>query len=476
MHNEHPNVRPADAAVELLHLPPHSLPAEMCLLGALMLSGDDVALWARVTEAVDAASFFQADHRTIFVALADLRRRRRAIDGVTLCDTLADRGELEDVGGRAYVGQILNAVPSAAHGDHYAAIVRGKARRRDAIRLANDAQRAAYEAFDDDELDAALAKVSRGVSQLMTVGRAREVHQLGDLCGRAYDDRDKSVELIPTGIETLDRMFGGLPIGGNTLVGGKPSHGKSAIIKQALLNIAGRGVPVGLITVEETGGKVAVNMLSNRSGVVNARLAYHTATPGEWDRVRAVLPELGGMPFHVVDSASTLTAIVAMAERLAVEQGCKVIAVDHLHIVNGEQQRGESREQVVGRISSTLKTLWKQLRVAGVGACQLNRGSGDDRPTMANLRDSGTLEQDGDTIVLVHREDVRRKQTGEGDLDGLAEAIVVKNKTGGCGTAVLRMDEARQRITDRPLADPFGVPAYGAAADAAAAFGIGEEN
>ncbi len=263
-------------------------------------------------------------------------------------------------------------------------------------------------------------------------------------------------------------MIGGLRIRGTTLVGGKPGMGKSALSKQILENIARAGVCVGLITVEEDRYKVATNRLASASGVPNNRIAQAKTTAQELVKVFDGIASLPANKFFIIDVARKLSEIVAAAHLLATKHGCKVIAVDHVHIVDGEKDVRENREREISKISSTLKLLWKSLEVAGVEACQLNRGAGSERPTMANLRDSGTLEADGDIILLLHREDYYRKKEWKPgqpppQMDDVLEVIVGKNKDGAEGTIKAHFNESTQTVSDltyapgmnRDGSDPF---------------------
>ena len=475
MQPDHPNVTPADPPrydEQFDRMPPHDLGAERSLLGSLMLSEDDPVLYAKVGGIIGRDDFFQADHQIVYDALVDLRRRRRPIDGVLLCAYLRERGLLDEIGGLGTIGQILNTVPTSAHGEYYARAVHAAAVARGLISLGNRAIRDGYAAGHAEDLSAALSRLAADAAALSVSGKVQAVHRIGDVVAEvaaAGRRQDNASRLLPTGLDAIDRVIGGLPVGGHTLVAGKPGMGKSLLLKQFALNLSASGVPVGIISVEETRQKIAENALANRAGVVNGRIAHGTASAEEWDRVDEAAAALADAPYHIVDSASTLSDILAMAELLVHQHRCRVVMVDHLHIIDGQPGRNENREREVSNISAGLKFAWKRLAVAGVCAAQLNRGSGRDRPTLTSLRDSGSLEADGDVVLLVHREDYYRKQDGAvADLDGLAEVIVAKNKSGAAGVVVVRMDEARQRVEDRPE------EVNAAVADAMDAFSVSE--
>lgn len=427
-------------------LPPHDIPAEMALLGSLLLADGDRSLYAQVRAVVDRDCLYQADHQIIFDVVCAMHDKGRAIDGLTVRAELSRRQVLEEIGGSSYLGQILHSIPSSAHAVHYARIVREKAMLRQLISLSNDVLRAAYAPAHEDVASDLMTNFAAKLSRAATGGRAAEVHRL-DAVAREVLGRHEAGHAIriPTGIPDLDAVVGGLRKGGKTIVGAKPGMGKSLLLKQLGWNVAQSGVPFGLITIEETRHKVAENLLANQSEVPNNRIAFNTAGPEEWNAIAAAVGQLEGKPFYVVDAARKLSHIVAMAHVLVCQYGCQVVAVDHLHIVDPEAEGRENREQEMSRISAELKWVWKDLNVCGLEAAQLNRKSGRDRPQLDSLRDSGSLEQDGDTIFLLHREDYYRRTQGIAP-DHVLEVIVGKNKDGATGTVPLQFDEARQSV------------------------------
>lgn len=437
-------------------LPPSDVRAEMALLGALALAGADGAAFAQVAAMVAPSDFYQPDHQVIYAAMVDLHRRGRPIDAVTLRDELSSRTVLEEVGGIAYPAQIIGTVPSAAHAPHYAGIVRRHAQRRGGLALCNAYVAAAYAPHfgGDEEVVRELSDLAANVARLAAGGKANEVHRIDAVAAEVVARRQAGdVRHVPTRIGELDKVIGGFPRGGKTIVGAKAGMGKSAAIKQAGRNIAGAGTAFGLISVEETRHKVATNVIANESQVPNNRIAFGTAAEHEWHEIDQAVKRLADLPFYVCDSARQLSQIIAMAHVLACQYGCRVIAVDHVHIVGVEADREGNREREISRLSAELKWLWKDLDVCGVEAAQLNRKSGRDRPGLDSLRDSGTLEQDADVVILLHREDYYRKAEAQTNVapytpDHVLEALVMKNKSGATGVVPLFFDEARQSVRD----------------------------
>lgn len=455
----------ADLSEQIENLPPHDLEAERCVIASMMLDREVIPM-VRATVGTD--SWFQTDHEIIAGVLFDMQAEGKSVDAVILRAELKRRGLFEEVGGALYLGQILDSVPSTAHVEHYAGIVKECAMWRELIAIGNDAIRIAHGnsrgRFTEPAAEA-LAALSARAIKAASGGKLSEVHDLQTVALEVVEKLEASAsgtgpgQFFKTGLYELDDMVGGLLIGGTTIIAGKPGMGKSAAIKQVLENIARGGIAAGLITIEENRYKVAGNRLSSASGVSNNRIRHAKASAAELVRVRDSVSSLPPS-FFIIDVARKTTEIVAAAHLLVAKHRCRVIAIDHLHLVDGDRQRGESREGEVSRISGTLKVLWRELGVAGVEACQLNRASGTERPTIANLRDSGTLEADGDVILLLHREDYYRKKDWKpGDpapaLDDVLEIIVGKNKDGAEGTIKTHFDESTQTVSDLLPADPF---------------------
>jgi replicative DNA helicase len=440
-------------------LPPHSIEAEQGLLGSLLrmdFAGSiDKARLAKVRQIIRGDSFFQADHQIVFDELMRQLDAGDFTNASTLAEGLKGRQLLEEVGGYAYLTQIIDYVPHSVGAEAYAKIIRQKSMLRGVISLANDAIRSAYGPTDGEEAAESMAmELSSKAARLATAGKATAVYSLGDVAQEVYESLEAGTSSrIPTGLGMLDQLIGGLRIGGKVIIGAKPGMGKSLLLKQIGLNLSRRGVKFGIISVEESRHKIAENAISNASGVPNNRIAYGNGklTNEDWQSLTNGVGSLIDLPFKIIDSARTISSITAAARLLQAEYGCEVIACDHLHIIDGETN--EHREREIAKISAELKWTWKDLNVAGIECAQLNRGGGKDRPTLASLRDSGSLEQDADVVILLHREDYYRA-SGEQE-DHVVELIVLKNKDGAPGMIPCHYDGARQRVADL-VTDQYG--------------------
>lgn len=431
-------------------LPPHSIEAEMCLIGSMMLDRSTIPS-ARAM--VDKDSFFSADHQIIFESLCALHDKGRAVDVLLVREDLIRRGVYEDVGGREYLAQIVNTVPSAAHAAHYAEIVREKSTLREAIRLANAVLVSAYSPTREiGKAEEILNGMAKDAMKVISKGSSDKVDLIGTITAGIVDElckpkEDKVARYVPTGIKSLDEVLGGLPLCGNTIIAGEAGAGKSALTKVILDSISRRKVPVGIVSIEEQKTKIGENLLALHSGVSNSRIHQQSLAQNEFDEVVQAGARIADNPLHVVDTARSLSRVCAMANILALKYHCKAVAVDHLHLVDAEAGRGVSREQEVARISAALKMTWKELGVAGICLSQLNRSEGSGkRPTLNSLRDSGALGADADVVIFIFREDFWERDTSK--HTNILEVIIAKNKDGACGTVKLYYDPARYLIRE----------------------------
>ena len=432
-------------------MPPHSIDAEMSLIGSLLLLGEDKSRHAELMSVVKREAFYQADHQIIFDAIVAQRASDRPVDAVTTKAYLQNKKLYEECGGTEYFGQLLHKVPSAAHAMHYAEIVQGNFKLRQVISLANEALRDAYDAspFDSalEYADSISSDLATKFADMANEGHVDEVRHISDAVAEVMRRKtEPTSRLQPTGIVPLDELIGGLGFGMSHTVAALPGIGKSALLKEFIVPCAQGGIPCGLITLEERRQKVATNMLSRGSGVANNRIQRGTASDEEWQTLAEVAEELSGLPIWISDHVFKISEVVAMAHLMHAKHGCRAIFVDHVHLIDAECGKGVNREQEVSKISKALKRTWSKLDVIGVQACQLNKAMGRERPTSANLRDSGSLHADSDVVMLLHREDYLRRDDPGYTRDNILEVIVDKNKDGATGVVPLYYDEARYLI------------------------------
>jgi replicative DNA helicase len=425
-------------------LPPQAIDAEMCAIASMMLEKDCIPT---VRAIAHRETYYQADHQIVFDVLCQLYDQGAPVDGVILRAELDKRQLLEEIGGTAYLMKILESVPSAAHAAHYAKIVHEKYLLRCAISEANRVLRDAYAPMSGAPTEL-LQDAARRFVELASGSSPTRIVTLGDAVNDLMDAMSSGdVARLKTGLFELDDACGGLPFGKFTLIGGRPGMGKSQLSKQILRNVASAGVPCGLVTIEETEQKVAENCLSAESGVENNRIAFRTAGKEEWDAMFATLPRIGRLPFFINDEPTRLPDIEAAITTLAMKHKCRLVAVDYLQLIEGPQTDNENFN--LTKISKVLKQTFKRLNIASLVSVQLNRGNeaGEVRPPrLRDLRGSGSLEQDGDLIVLLHRDDYYKRDENDYQPDHKLQAIIAKNKDNKGGIVPLFFDGKTQRV------------------------------
>lgn len=431
-------------------IPPHDIEAEICTLGSLMLCGTDANFFSEIRSLISSDSFFSTDHSIIYGTIDRMQKAGEKVDFVTLRAALKAAAIFDDVGGHDIFEKIATSLPSWTSGPRYARIVKETSSLRRLIAMSNDVLRRCYAPRGENHSAEIASEFSKLAGEISVNGSDDNTVRLGDLLlDVAMRTKEPMANRMRTGLDKFDEVAGGLGIGRMTLIGGRPGMGKSALIKQIVLNAATQGVRSAIISIEESGSKIGENVLSNLSGIENHRIAFGVSSENEWKAVERAASAGSALPIFIDDASYKLASIEASVIRMATKYECKLIAIDYLQLIDGGQSENENRE--ITLISKGLKMLIKRLNIASLIACQLNRG-GDSReirkPTLKDLRGSGSLEQDGDLIVLVHREDYYRQHEQNFSADNQLEAIIAKNKDGSQCLVPLHFNGKFQRITN----------------------------
>src|SRR4051812_40071451 len=417
-------------------LPPHSMESEMCLLAAMML---DKEMIGQVVQIVDREAFFQADNQIIYDVLVKLYEQNRPIDAVILREELIKRQLLDEVGGSAYLAQLLNSVPSSAHGAHYARIVREKALLRQLIAASNETLRDAYALHESAEL--VLDKAEKRVFEIAqkkvgksTVAMEEVLHEVFEMI------ENRGQRGIETGFFELDDMLNGLQNGEMVIVAARPSMGKTAIAMNMIEHIAADSrLPCAVFSLEMSKQQLAQRMLCSRGQIDAHKLRKGLLQSHEYAHLANVVGELAKAPIWVDDSAGlTPLELRAKARRLKLQHDVKCIMVDYMQLMDNPGP--ENRQQQISEISRGIKAVARELSIPVIALSQLNRASeGRDghRPRMSDLRESGSIEQDADVIMLLHREDYYRMSEPDFQPDNIAEVIIAKQRNGPTGTVKL---------------------------------------
>src|SRR5687767_8625333 len=443
------------AASQFDRLPPHSIEAEMCLVASMMLDKEVVG---QVVQLVDRDSFYQADHQVIFDVLVKLYEQNRPIDAVILREELAKRQLLEEVGGVPYLGQILNSVPSAAHGAHYASIVREKATLRQLIAASNDILREAYAPHEQAEL--VLDRAEKKIFDIAQKKVGGALVPMEDVLHEVFEMiENRGQRGLETGFYELDDMMNGLQNGEMVIIAARPSMGKTALAMNIVEHVAADSrLPCAVFSLEMSKQQLAQRMLCSRGEIDAHKLRKGLLQSHEYAHLANVVGELAKAPIWVDDSPGlTPLELRAKARRLKLQHDVKCIMIDYMQLMDNPGP--ESRQQQISEISRGIKAVARELNVPVLCLSQLNRqseGRDGHRPRMSDLRESGSIEQDADVIALLHREDYYRMSEPDFQPDNIAEVIIAKQRNGPTGTVKLTFLNKTTRFENLSTAnDPF---------------------
>jgi len=442
-------------------VPPHNIDAEMSLLGAMMLDRDAISNILPIVNRENATAFYRPGHEQLFHVLIDIYDAAKSeIDLVTVQDELTRRDLLDHVGGVPYLVQLAESVPSIAHAEHYARIVRDKAILRDLIRSADDIGNIAY--ADNQPADELLDLAEQKLFSVTERRVSRQASQLRELLVRLYEQveqrGEKHLSGLPTGFTELDDLTTGFQAGDFIIVAGRPSMGKTALGLTICEHLAAtEHTPVVFFSMEMSNQQVAQRVLCSK-GRVDSH-AFRKGMIGEdvMQHLSFVCEELSNAPFYVDDTPGmSVLELRAKARRLVRQHDIKAVFVDYIQLMRSTG--AESRQQEISMISAGLKALGRELNIPVIAMAQLNRqaeGREGHRPRMSDLRESGALEQDADVILLIHREEYYKPQNL--DAQGIAEIIIAKQRNGPTDTIKLHFNKKLTRFdnhSDNP--EPSG--------------------
>jgi len=453
--------------------PPYSIVAEVSVLGGAFL--DPNAL-TRVVEVINDSMFYRESNRRVFRAMTRLFERGSAIDPVTVSEELSKTGELDGVGGMEYLGQLLDAVPTAANIEYHANIVRDKAMMRRLIDAATQIIQDVYEPGERevrailDEAESRVFKVAQSHSREGFVW-IKEI--LWDAFERIekLQDQGSGVTGVPTGFPQLDRMTTGLQPGDLIIVAARPSMGKTSwVMNVAQTASIAHKVPVAIFSLEMSKEQLVQRLLCSEGRVDAQKLRRGKLSSDEHQRLATAAGHLNTAPLWIDDSPGlTVLEMRAKARRLKAEnEDLGLVVIDYLQLMAGSG-RTESRTQEVSEISRGLKALSRELNIPVIALSQLSRGPEartDKRPMLSDLRESGSIEQDADLVMFLFRPEYYFGPTDKdgNSLEGKSELIVAKQRNGPTGLVNLFFHKAYTRFDsveeDRsaPLSGPMPGP------------------
>jgi len=425
----------------LQRVPPQSIEAETCVLGAMVLHAPTIDI---LVEILRPEHFYRPAHQQIYQVLVDMHDQRKPIDLVTVREELERQNLLEQVGGIEYVADLVTGVPDAGNADYYAGIVRDKALLRELIVAGAEMVREAY-----DTNEQAADVVDRAESHVFQIAQEHVGQQavglktlLQDAFEALNEQEGRLITGLASGYDQLDELTSGFQNGEMVILASRPSMGKTSIMLNIAEHMAATdGEPVAIFSMEMSKEQLTQRFLASHAQF-NLRLMRRGSISAEaWTLLQNAADTLQRAPIYVDDSP-TLTPLQlrAKARRLVAAYGIKCVFIDYLQLMTANMRSAASRYEQITEISRSIKALARELKIPVVCAAQLNRGPADrpsHRPRMSDLRDSGSIEQDADVITLLHREDYYHLGEDGYMPTNVTELIVAKQRNGPTGVVNL---------------------------------------
>ncbi len=438
-------------------LPPQNREAERSVLGSMLR---DNGIIGDVVQIVRAENFYSDAHQKIYVAIVALYEKAHPADLVTLAEYLREQKQIEDIGGYPYLAELWDAAPTAANAEYYARIVRDKAVVRNLIHASNEILRDAYDqAQPADELLEGAEKKIFDIAQLGVTG---QTYTLEQALAEAYDRIDTrhqrdpmSISGLATGFVDLDEKTAGLQNSELVIVAARPSVGKTAFALNLARHMAvEERQPLFFVSLEQSRIELAERLLCSQARVDSHKLRKGHLNAEEMQRLIEAGGTLGKAKLFIDDTPGQgMLRIAANARRLKMRQNIRAVFIDYLQLIEPDNRR-DNRQEQVATISRRLKFLARELQVPVVALAQVNRSSEDrqdHKPRLADLRESGSIEQDADTVMLLHRPEMYEP----GQHEGTVEVLIAKQRNGPTGEITLTYLKQFMRFENFAVGIPF---------------------
>ena len=454
----------SDTSLDYGRIPPQAVELEEAVLGAIMLERDAVL---SVLDILKKESFYKDSHQKIYQAIVDLSTKQKAIDILTVTEELRRKKELEEIGGPLVITQLTSKVASAAHLEFHARIIQQKYIQRELIRVSSTIQKLAYdETIDVDDL---LDQAESDLFEIAEGNIKRETSKINVLIKDAIHQIEEAAKRkdhlsgVPSGFTKLDRLTSGWQKSDLIIIAGRPSMGKTAFVLTMARNIAvDHGRPVAFFSLEMASMQLVTRLIVSETELPSNRIRNGRLEDYEWKQLDYKIKSLTDAPIYIDDTpAISIFELRAKCRRLKVQYNVELIVIDYLQLMTGSGDMKGSREQEVSNISRALKSIAKELDVPVIALSQLNRSvelrSGNKRPQLSDLRESGAIEQDADLVIFLHRPekyDLFEDEKGN-SLVGIAEVILAKHRNGPVGDLSLRFKDEYAKFVELDALQPI---------------------
>jgi len=424
-------------------IPPHNVDAERATLGAVLLDGEVISTVLRYLRTND---FYATSHQKIFNGIIELFNRGETIDLISLADKLSAAGELESCGGTAYISALTNEVPTSANVEYYARIVQDRSVRRQILKISTHLVSQAYDEGMEtrvliEEAEQKIFDITEGQHTDSYRGVHEIVAETIEAIEKLYHTKD-SYTGVPSGFAGLDNMTSGFQNSEFIIIGARPSVGKTALALTMAANMAiHRKVPVGFFTLEMSDMALMQRLLSSEARINSDKLRTGMLRPADFHNLTEAAGRIYEAPLFIDDTPNIkLLDLRAQARRMKSKEGIRVLFVDYIGLIEPESKNNVPRHEQVAEISRSLKSLARELEMPIICLSQVGRQSEGKAPTLADLRESGSIEQDADVVIFLHREredsrDSRERGQGSGSTE--TDLIVAKQRNGPVGTVKL---------------------------------------
>ena len=424
-------------------VPPQDIVAEKSLLGAIMI---DENILPEIITIIRPADFYEERHRTIFEAMMNLYDAHKPIDLLTLTNELKSLKKLKEVGGAAYLTELSNFVPAASHAKAYAEIVEKNSTRRRLIKAGTEIANKAYS--EDVNVDNLVGEAEQELFEVSDKIVKSDYKALNELLGDAFERIEElhnnkgALRGLKTGFRDIDKKTAGLQRGDLVIVGARPAMGKTTFAQNLAYNIASinkKGVL--FFSMEMASNEIIERMISDVSGVKNWGIRTGNLTDEEFAKIGDAMAEMAEIPIYIDDTSSmNIMELRNKARRAAHDHDIGIIIIDYLQLIAGSDRYKGQRVQEVTEISRGLKILARELDVPVVALAQLSRnvtGRENPRPILSDLRESGSIEQDADLVMLLHRPDYYKQNDDNYEPTHITELIIAKHRHGEAGKVEL---------------------------------------
>ena len=446
------------------HLQPQAPELEKAVIGALLVEQD---AYATICEILKPESFYEHRNQLIYEAVQQLNIHQHPVDVLTVMNELQRTNKLEDAGGPAYLTQLSEMVASSAHIEFHARVIAQKYTARQLITMTSDIQTKAFDASQD--IDVLMQEAEANIFKLTQQNVKRDYEQIDPVLNEAYQmlkdaaGKGEGVTGVASGFTDLDKITAGWQKSDLVIIAARPAMGKTAFALTMAKNMAvDMQIPVAFFSLEMSKVQLVNRMMVNVCEISGEKIRTGRLAPFEWEQLDTNIKKLYGAPLYLDDTPSlSVFELHTKARRLKNEHHVEVIMIDYLQLMNASGMKYNSRQEEVSMISRSLKQLAKELQIPILALSQLNRGvetrNGDEkRPNLADLRESGAIEQDADIVTFIHRPEYYHMyaDSNGNDLRGKAEIIIAKHRNGSVGDVRLNFKGEFARFENETESTP----------------------